>query len=136
MSQAQITFRDISMGNKIIKLINITGQLDETNVDHEAQKIYQIIDEMSEPNIILDFSGLEFLNSKAIGYITDWYSKIMNKNGKIIITQPHANILDILNVVGIAQIVKIYDTLNEAKVDFGAKIAPETPAVIHDEKLT
>ena len=118
MAQVNITFQDIKQGAKAIKLITFTGQLDETNVDAEAQKIYRIIDEMPEPNILLDFANLEYMNSKSIGYLTDWYSKAMAKNGKIAIARPRANILDILKVVGITQIINIYDNLDKAKEAF------------------
>ena len=118
MAQVNITFQDIKQSAKAIKLITFTGQLDETNVDAEAQKIYRIIDEMPEPNILLDFANLEYMNSKSIGYLTDWYSKAMAKNGKIAIARPRANILDILKVVGITQIINIYDNLDKAKEAF------------------
>ncbi|MBU1935269.1 STAS domain-containing protein [Patescibacteria group bacterium] len=119
MAQVQITFQDVNVGSKTAKLITFSGQLDETNVDSEAKKIYQVIDEMAEPNLLLDFSDLEYMNSKSIGYVTDWYSKASAKNGKIVIARPRVNILDILKVVGITQIITIYDNLDEAKAAFG-----------------
>jgi stage II sporulation protein AA (anti-sigma F factor antagonist) len=118
MAQVNITFQDVKQGAKAIKLIAFTGQLDETNVDAEAQKIYRIIEEMAEPNLLFDFANLEYMNSKSIGYLTDWYSKVMAKNGKIVITRPRANILDILKVVGITQIINIHDNLDKAKESF------------------
>ncbi len=115
MSEIQITFQDVTVGNKLVKLITFVGQLDETNVDHEAKKVYQVITEMDEPILILDFSGLEYMNSKSIGYVTDWYSQVSGKNGTVSIVGPKPNILDILKVVGITQIVTIYNTADEAK---------------------
>jgi len=123
MAQINITFQDINEAGKALKLVTFNGQLDETNVDTEAQQIYKIIEEMHEPNLLFDFAGLEYMNSKSIGYVTDWYTKVMTKNGKIVIARPRANILDILKVVGITQIVNIYDNLDEAKAVFSAKPA-------------
>ena len=140
MAQVNITFQDVDQAGKMLKLIAFEGQLDETNVDAEAQKIYQVIEEMPEPNLILDFAGLEYMNSKSIGYVTDWYSKAAAKNGKIIIARPKANIMDILKVVGITQIINIHDNLDEAKLAFSGTAAeapvtapaaatPEAPVV-------
>ncbi len=70
---------------------------------------------MAEPILFLDFSGLEYMNSKSIGYLTDWFTKASEKNGTIAIIAPQANILDILKVVGITQIIKVYSSLEEAK---------------------
>jgi len=117
MAQVQITFQNDTFDNKALKLIAFAGQLDETNIDSEAKKIYQVIQEMPEPNIILDFAELEYMNSKSIGYLTDWYSKIMAKNGKIIIAHPRANIMDILKVVGITQIIHVVDSIDAAKAE-------------------
>lgn len=117
MAQVQITFQNDTFNNKALKLIAFAGQLDETNIDSEAKKIYQVIQEMSEPNVILNFTDLEYMNSKSIGYLTDWYSKIMAKNGKIVIANPRANILDILKVVGITQIIHVVDSIDAAKAE-------------------
>lgn len=119
MSDIQITFQDLNLGGKTAKLASFKGQLDETNVDHEAKQIYQIINEMPEPLIILDFGGLDYMNSKSIGYVTDWFTQCNTKNGQILIVNPKPNILDILKVVGITQIINVYSSLDEAKAALG-----------------
>jgi anti-sigma B factor antagonist len=124
MAEAQITMQDTEVSGKPVKTISIAGQLDETNVDEEAKKIYKVIDEMAEPNLLLDLADLTYMNSKSIGYVTDWYSRTAAKNGKIAIARPKANILDILKVVGITQIIPIHDTLEEAQAAFGSGGAP------------
>jgi len=118
MSEIQITFQDLSLGSKTVKLITFAGQLDETNVDHEAKRVYQVITEMAEPVLFLDFVGLDYMNSKSIGYLTDWFTQTTAKNGSIIIIGPKPNILDILKVVGITQIITVYNTFEEAKSAF------------------
>lgn len=118
MAQVQITFQDLTIGEKPVKLVTFTGQLDETNVDEEAKKLYEVIDSMAEPQLLLDFGGLEYMNSKSIGYLTDWYSRVTGKNGKIAIAQPRPNILDILKVVGITQIINVFDSTEAAKNAF------------------
>ena len=131
MAEVKITFQDINVNGKVVKIITFAGQLDETNVDEEAKKIYQVIDEVAEPNLLLDFSQLSYMNSKSIGYLTDWYSRVSAKNGKITIASPRPNILDILKVVGITQIITIHENLDEAKLVFSGAAddtATEAPA--------
>ena len=115
MAQVQITLKDTDAGGKPAKVIAFTGQLDETNVDEEAKKIYAVIDALATPYLVLDFSGLDYMNSKSIGYLTDWYSRVMTKSGKMAIASPKPNILDILKVVGITQIVSVHETIEQAK---------------------
>src|SRR3989339_1280862 len=102
---------------KNIKIVKFEGQLDESNVDENSQKIYKLIEEVPQNlHLILDFSALEYMNSKAIGYLTDWYGKVTAKNGNIVIAQAKENIIDILQVVGLTQLVKCYTSLEEAKL--------------------
>ncbi|MDH5596730.1 MAG: STAS domain-containing protein [Candidatus Peregrinibacteria bacterium] len=124
MSEIQITFQDETAGAKAIKIVSFVGQLDETNVDHEAKKIYQVITEMPEPDLILDFAGLEYMNSKSIGYVTDWYTQAQAKGGIVAIVGPKPNILDILKVVGITQIITVYNSMDEAKTAMSGVAAP------------
>jgi len=100
----------------IVKLIKISGQLDESNVDEEAKKIYDLIEQNPKNlNLILDFDGLEYMNSKSIGYLTDWYGKVYENSGKVVIAKAKPNILDILEVVGLTQLIKNYPSVDEAK---------------------
>ena len=46
MTAVQITFEDVANmpGGKVVKIVHIVGQLDESNVDEEAKKIYSLIE--------------------------------------------------------------------------------------------
>ena len=118
MTPVQITIEDVSgaPAGKTVKLIRIVGQLDESNVDEQAKSIYQVIESIPQGlSLVFDFSGLEYMNSKSIGYLTDWYSKVSANGGKVVIASARDNILDILQVVGLTQLVNAYATLDEAK---------------------
>ena len=119
MAQVTITVEDFPspVSDKKVKLIRVSGQLDESNVDEKAKQIYDVI--AAEPQglfLIMDFSDLEYMNSKSIGYLTDWYTKLSEKKGGIIITQARPNILDILQVVGLTQLITCTATIDEAKI--------------------
>lgn len=103
--------------NKNIRIVKFQGQLDESNVDENAKTIYKLIEEIPEfLFLIIDFSELEYMNSKSIGYLTDWYGKITSKNGNVVIAKAKDNIIDILQVVGLTQLIKSYTTIEEAKL--------------------
>lgn len=111
------------------KVIRFIGQLDESNIDLNSKTIYQIIAEHpKELYLLLDFTKLEYMNSKSIGYLTDWYGKITEGGGKIIIASPPANVLEILQAVGITELVKSYNTLEEGKFQLFQKDGSTPPA--------
>ncbi len=118
MTPVQITIEDVANApaGKVVKLVRIVGQLDESNVDEQAKSIYQVIEANPQGlSLVFDVTGLEYMNSKSIGYMTDWYSKVSGNGGKVVLAAPRENILDILQVVGLTQLVNAYPTLDEAK---------------------
>lgn len=125
MSEIEINVENVVLSDpdNVIKIITFTGQLDETNVDDKAKNVYEVIENLPKgASIIFDFANLEYMNSKAIGYVTDFYSKIIENEGQLIIARPRENILDILKVVGITQIIKTSSTLDEAKLELMKEI--------------
>jgi len=114
-------------------LFTVSGQLDESNIDDKAKEVYKVIDDnQGKLNFIFDFAGLDYMNSKSIGYLTDWYGKIKERNGQVVITRAKQNITDILQVVGLTQLIKIYESIDEAKQALAetqtAPVAPVAPA--------
>lgn len=118
MTEANITVEDVQSdkAGKIIKLVTISGQLDESNIDEKSKQIYDVITQNPQNlNLILNLENLEYMNSKSIGYLTDWYGKISAANGKVVIMKAKPNIADILNVVGLTQLIPMFQTVEEAK---------------------
>lgn len=118
MAQIIITVEDIpaATADKKLKLVKFAGQLDESNVDEKAKGIYDLMSATPQGLfLIFDFEKLEYMNSKSIGYLTDWYTKLSEKKGGIVIANARPNILDILQVVGLTQLIKCVPTVEEAK---------------------
>ncbi|MBU1151378.1 anti-sigma factor antagonist [Patescibacteria group bacterium] len=135
MTDVTITIEDAqsSSPDKKLKIVHISGQLDESNVDEKIQEIYKLLEETpSNLNLILDLENLEYMNSKSIGYMTDLYGKITEGGGNITIAKARANIIDILQVVGLTQLIQCFDSMEMAKAgltDTAASTPSPQPAV-------
>jgi anti-anti-sigma factor len=119
MTEININIEDLKLDKpgKTAKMIKFQGQLDESNVDEKSKLIYKLIEENPQNLFLLfDFEELEYMNSKSIGYLTDWYGKVSEGGGKIVISKAKPNILDILEVVGLTQLINHYVSLDEAKL--------------------
>jgi len=133
MAEATIIIEDLPLKdpNKKAKILTVSGQLDETNIDSKAQEIYKIFEEIpGNLNLLFDLAGLEYMNSKSIGYLTDWYGKVTERGGKVAIARAKSNIKDILQVVGLTQLINIYESLDEAKAsinDGAPSVEPQAP---------
>ncbi len=100
-----------------IQLVEINGHLDEANVDRIAEIFYQKIDENPEgTSYLIDFQNVAFINSKGIGYFLDFFRKITEKGGKMVLARIPENVLDILEVVGVTKIIETHFTIDEAKL--------------------
>ena len=119
MTPIELIISDVTLdgSDRIVKQIALIGQLDESNVDDQAKKVYELLETLPEKSaLVFDFEGLEYMNSRSIGYLTDWYSKMTEKSGKLVIIKARDNIEDILKVVGLTQIIEFYISLEEAKL--------------------
>ncbi len=124
MADANITIED----GIDAKIIHISGQLDESNIDEKIKEVYKVVEANPKNlHLIFDLENLDYLNSKAIGYLTDLYGKVTGDGGKIATARAKTNILDILQVVGLTQLIQNFDTVELAKTSFGGTPAATTP---------
>lgn len=133
MTEANIVIEDIAGLNKVVKNIRISGQLDESNVDEKIQTIYKIFEiNPKGVNVIFDLENLDYMNSKSIGYLTDLYGKVTENGGTVAIAKAKPNITDILQVVGLTQLIKTFDSGEEAKkyISETATTTAATPTLV------
>jgi anti-anti-sigma factor len=131
MTEANITIEDAQSTdpNKVVKVVHISGQLDESNIDEKIKDIYKVVEATPKGlTLILDLENLEYMNSKSIGYITDIYGKITEGGGKVAIAKPKPNITDILQVVGLTQLIQSFDTVDAAKAALVGGTTPKAEA--------
>lgn len=132
MAEATILTEDLQVKDPSskAKLITISGQLDESNVDNKAKEIYQMLDATpGKLSLVFDLAGLDYMNSKSIGYLTDWYGKITERGGKVLIAHAKPNIKDILQVVGLTQLIQLFESLDEAKATLNSTVTQAAPQV-------
>lgn len=130
ITEVKITIEDINGISTPTKIVNIEGQLDESNVDNKIQEIYHAIENAPHGlNLIFNLEKLVYLNSKSIGYLTDLYGKISENGGKVMIASAKPNITDILQVVGLTQLIPMYGSLDEVKIQINNSSQNPTPQI-------
>lgn len=109
-----ITVSDLAVPGRMAKLVAFDGTLDETNVDIEASAIYELISSLPVgAALVLDLEKLKFLNSKSIGHLTVWFSQSAGKGLGFYITKPQQHVYEILDVVGLTQVIPFSKTTEE-----------------------
>ncbi len=101
-------------------VVTFVGSLDATNIDRAEA----IVDEQmlggTVKRVILDFSALEYLNSRAVGFLVSLSQKVAASNAMLILAALRPNVDDIITVVGLNQIIPVAPTVEEAKTMYDA----------------
>lgn len=100
----EITYKDT--GESIVA--NLRGELDEFTAEHVRLSLDTILENMeiaNSRNLVLDFSGVSFMDSTGIGVLLARYNKF-NKNGiDISIKNATGHVDKILKMSGIYNIM-------------------------------
>ena len=106
-----------SVTNTGVKVFTFNGELDETNVDSTFPNIITDIGEFTNSKILFNFAELHYLNSKSIGYIADTAQRSEDGGGKFVLCSLTSEVRDTLDLVGITNIIPVYETEDTALVE-------------------
>lgn len=101
-----------------IVVLRFVGSLDATNLDAADAAVDQQLATKTVKKIVLDLSDLEYLNSKAVGFLVGVSQKVAQANGTLVLASLRPNVEDIITVVGLNQIIPVAHTVEEAKAMF------------------
>lgn len=100
------------VGNTLI--VEFDGELDHHVAKNIRTEIDETINKQRVRNLILDLSGMEFMDSSGIGVIIGRYKHISKLGGKVAVINVTSQIDKIFNLAGMYSIVDKYGRKNEA----------------------
>lgn len=92
----------------------LSGELDHNSAEEVRVKIDDRIDRDNIEKVILNFSGVTFMDSSGIGAVLGRYKKLSNKGGILCIAEPNKNVNKIFELAGLYKLIKNYNTVDEA----------------------
>jgi stage II sporulation protein AA (anti-sigma F factor antagonist) len=98
--------------NKLI--VYMVGELDHHSAEDVRNKIDDRLDRDNITKLIMDFSGVTFMDSSGIGVVIGRYKKLSFKKGCICITSVRDSVKRIFELSGMFKIIKLYDNIDEA----------------------
>jgi len=96
-----------------LKIIMLAGQFDEFSLELISSEIDHVVATSRIKHLFLDLKNLEFINSKAIGYLASLHWKLQDKKSHLILLSPPQNILETLDLVGILNLIFSFNSLEE-----------------------
>lgn len=105
----------VSLNNKGDKLIvHLMGELDHHSAEMVRNKIDDTIERQDLKKLILDFSGVSFMDSSGIGVVIGRYKKITGRKGSMCIVSVNESTKKVFELSGLFKILKLYDNLDQA----------------------
>lgn len=97
-----------------ILIVTLSGELDHNSAEEVRVKIDDRIDRDNIGKVILNFSGVTFMDSSGIGAVLGRYKKLSNKGGKLCVAEPSKNVNRIFELAGLYKLIKNFNTVDEA----------------------
>lgn len=90
-----------------ILYIKLIGDIDHHTAGGVRENVDKMILENNPGELILDLSGVGFMDSSGLGLVLGRYKKQLEYGGKMRIINPTGRILQILQLAGVEKIIKI-----------------------------
>ena len=87
-----------------------------SNVEEVNNAMSTIIGENACAHIILEGGELAYINSTFIGYLTDWFSRLEEKECRLSLANFRPNVMDTLTIVGLTHLMQHFPNIEEAKL--------------------
>jgi anti-sigma B factor antagonist len=88
--------------------------LEEGQISTLQDSIMSVIDQADKINLILDFSGVQFLSSAVLGLLIRISKKVYEHDGKLKLCNIKPKIYEIFKITRLTKIFDIYPDVNSA----------------------
>lgn len=104
-------------------ICRIHGEVDSASAPQLREAMVELA---TYPAVVLDFSGVPFIDSAGLGTIIGGTRRIRAANGSVVLCSARRSIHRLLHTVGMDRILPIVDTLPDAFAELGADEASES----------
>ncbi len=94
--------------------------LDEANIQEMGQELFQIVEEQGKKQLLLNFSGVEFLSSAALGKLITLDKRVKAHSGKLMLSNIRPEIYEVFKITRLNTTLDIKDDEADALAAFAA----------------
>jgi len=98
---------------KDYRVVKLAGEFDKAGHSDIQEDFDSLVKGLSESVLVLDFSGLKFINSEGIGYLMEVHTHLLKRDKKLVLVQVLSNVRDVFETIGIGEIIPIYTNLSD-----------------------
>ena len=93
--------------------------LDEANIQQIGDEIAKLVDEASQPKMLISFENVDHLSSAALGTLITINNKIRNKDGQLRLANIDPRIYEVFVITKLNRLFQIHDNAEQAIASFG-----------------
>jgi anti-sigma B factor antagonist len=112
----ELQYSEIENGINVLKLVGI---LDFKGVD-EIETKFSGYSTGDRSKVLVDLSEVEFLTSIGVRLVVTTAKSVANRGGKLVILNPNENVKGVLEMTGIMDIIPVHMDRQEAISDLNA----------------
>jgi len=98
--------------NKLV--VTMIGELDHHSAEEVRSKIDDRLDRDGINKLIMDFSGVSFMDSSGIGVVIGRFKKLSLKQGVVCVTNVNGSVKRVFELSGMFKIIKPFDSIEQA----------------------
>lgn len=98
-----------------VKVVYLHGELDEVSIENLKTYVDPLLSDTNVTKIIFDFTNLEFINSKGIGYLVSVHTHLAKDGRSLAIVAAVEPVMDVISLVGLTTIIPYFPTLSDAQ---------------------
>lgn len=98
-------------------IVCLMGELDHHSAEEVRVKIDDRIDRDNIRKVILNFSGVTFMDSSGIGVVIGRYKKMKNRSGNLCVAEINRTVNKVFEISGMYKIIDVYRNIDEAIVN-------------------
>ncbi|MEW8956913.1 anti-sigma F factor antagonist [Clostridium sp.] len=95
-------------------VVTLLGELDHHSSEEVRNKIDNNLDNEDIKKLILNFSGVTFMDSSGIGVVIGRYKKLHPKNGVVCVAEVNNRVKKVFELSGMYKIIAGFETVDEA----------------------
>ncbi|WP_055668073.1 anti-sigma F factor antagonist [Desnuesiella massiliensis] len=95
-------------------IVTLMGELDHHSSEEVRNKIDDRLDRDKINKLVLNFSGVSFMDSSGIGVVIGRYKKLSTKNGRVCVAEVNGSVKKVFELSGMFKIIKAFDNVEDA----------------------
>lgn len=95
-------------------VVYMIGELDHHSAEEVRNKIDDRLDREKVNKLVMDFSGVTFMDSSGIGVVIGRFKKLSIKKGTVCVAQVNNTVKRVFELSGMFKIIKLFNSIEEA----------------------